>query len=130
MQSPLEALLQRSHEERMAAFRWSGRTKARWAKRSTCRECSEPAIAKGLCRQHYDRICLERRKRVREQGMAQADKTPDLLAYGLERKEGNTWVVVTYRLRGNSVTSRRESDRDTFPAQLGKVDGALRKLVL
>ena len=54
---------------------------------------------------------------------------PERTAYGLERRQDNTWVQVEYRIRGESVVSRAVSDNDAFSSQLAKLVTTLRRLV-
>lgn len=55
---------------------------------------------------------------------------PERITYALERAPDNQWIVLTLRTRGDVVVSSRASEPDTFAAQLGRIDAALRRLVL
>lgn len=54
---------------------------------------------------------------------------PARIAYGLERRPGNTWVRIRYHLAGERVVRSEESDPDTFLAQIGRLEVEMRRIV-
>ena len=60
---------------------------------------------------------------------APKQSAPERTSYGLERRHDNMWAIVTYRLKGDSVVARTDSDPDAFQSQLNRLTAIMRRLV-